>query len=105
MKLWQDQTVVDTLQRVLEDYPYLEYDEAESKRPLTNERADALKIKITDSREKSASAGREIASELRKATCRQFEYIPSDSRFKKKHIRIAELPRSAPEKGAETDNS
>jgi hypothetical protein len=105
MKLWQDKTVVDTLQRVLEDYPYLEYNEAESKRPLTDARAEALKIKITDSSEKSASAGREIASELRKATGRQFEYIPSDSRFKKKHIRIAEFRRSDPEKPLTTDNS
>ena len=105
MKLWQDKTVVDTLQRVLEDYPYLEYDEAETKLPLKDARADMLKIKITDSSEKSASAGKEIASALRKATGRKFEYIPSDRRFKKKHIRIVEFRHREPENDPETDNS
>ena len=113
MKLWQDKSVVGALQQVLEDYPYLEYDEAETKLPLKDaradmpidKRADMLKIKITDSSEKSASAGKEIASELSKATGRKFEYIPSDRRFKKKHIRIMEFRHREPENDPETDNS
>ena len=114
MKLWQDKSVVGALQQVLEDYPYLEYDEAETKLPLKDaradmpikdKRADMLKIKITDSSEKSASAGKEIASELSKATGRKFEYIPSDRRFKKKHIRIVEFRHREPENDPETDNS
>ena len=60
MKLWQDKTVVDTLQRVLEDYPYLEYNEAESKRPLTDARADALKIKIKNSSVQTGSIGNKM---------------------------------------------
>ena len=108
MKLWQDQTIVDALQCILEGYPYLEYDEAETKRPLTDERADVLikidervdmlKIKITDLDKESADVGYEIASELTEATDRKLEYIPSNSRFKKKHIRIVEFPYHDPEK-------
>ena len=102
-KLWQDQAIVDALQRILEGYPYLEYDEAETKRPLTTDervdmrikidkRVDMLKIKITDLDKESADVGYEIASELREATDRTLEYIPSNSRLKKKHIRIVEFP-------------
>ena len=103
MKLWQDQTVVKALQRILEGYPYLEYDEAETKLPFTdarvdmlNERVDMLKIKITDLDKESADVGYEIASELREATDRKLEYLPSNSRLKKKHIRIVEFPSLSP---------
>ena len=100
-KLWQDRSVVEALKNILKAYPYLEYDEAETKRPLTDERADMLKIderadmlkiKITDLDQESADVGYEIASELRGATDRKLEYIPSNSRFKKEHIRIVEFP-------------
>ena len=47
MKLWQDKTVVTALKGVLEDYPYLEYDETKSKSFSTGT-ADVLSVKVTD---------------------------------------------------------
>ena len=47
MKLWQDKTVVTALKGVLEDYPYLEYDEAKSKIFSTGT-TDVLSVKVTD---------------------------------------------------------
>ena len=47
MKLWQDKTLVNALKGVLEDYPYLEYDEAKSKIFSTGT-TDVLSVKIID---------------------------------------------------------
>ena len=47
MKLWQDKTLVTALKGVLEDYPYLEYDEAKSKIFSTGT-TDVLSVKVTD---------------------------------------------------------
>ena len=69
MKLWQDQTIVNALQHILEDSPNLEYDEVRSK----NSNFNRLIVKITDSSSKvSSSIGITVTSELRKATGRNF---------------------------------
>ena len=47
MKLWQDKTLVTAIKGVLEDYPYLEYDEAKSK-IFTTGTTDVLSVKVTD---------------------------------------------------------
>ena len=47
MKLWQDKTLVTALKGVLEDYPYLEYDEAKSK-DFSTGTTDVLSVKVTD---------------------------------------------------------
>ena len=73
MKLWQDKTVITALIRILEDYPYLEYDEAETKHPTTTD-TDRLRIKVTDSRDIGHSVGSNIASELSRATGRKFTH-------------------------------
>ncbi len=95
MKLWQDQTIVNALQCILEDFPYLEYDEAETKRPSTHNDADMLKIKITDSSVQIGSSGTKIAIELSKATGRKFQYISIRRRFalsQTQYLTIMEMP-------------
>ncbi len=96
-KLWQDQTIVSALQHILEDFPNLEYDEAETKRPTTDKDADTLKIKVTDSRDIGSSVGSKIASELSKATGGNFTHPNPlnnpNPRSKRKYITIMEIPR------------
>ena len=71
MQLWKDQTVVEALNKILEDYDYLEYDEAASKR------INALKVKVTrsDVKRDISVAGR-ICRALEKETGRRF-FVPS----------------------------
>ena len=97
MKLWQDETVVTALKGILEDYPYLEYDEDETKLPfkdasadprIIDPRADRLKIKIKDSKKKSEKVGYEIACKLSKVTGRNF--MCPNSLTKGKYLNIIE---------------
>ena len=92
MKLWQDKTVVTALKGILEAYPYLEYDEDETKRPLTYDKEGSLKVKITDSSKKSTSIGNKIASELSKNTGRKF-ICPTNYLSQSKYLTIKELPK------------
>ena len=85
---------MDALKNILNAYPYLEYDEAETKRSTI----DSLKIKVTDSRDIGVSVGSQIASELSKATGRNFTHPNPlnnpDPRSKRKYLTIMEIPRS-----------
>ena len=99
MKLWQDQIVVDALKSILEAYPYLEYDEAETKRPSIYNK-DMLKIKIKDSRKISASVGNKIASDLSKATGRKFIGTTPETR---KYIYIGEISKKQYSRDSEID--
>ena len=70
MKLWQDKTLVTAIKGVLEDYPYLEYDEAKSK-IFTTGTTDVLSVKVTDlsAQEEAPDFSEfEICERLEKAT-------------------------------------
>ena len=73
MKLWEDQTVVEALQHILEGYPRLEYDEISTKRAFGD--SDMLKVKVTGSSANRDSIAHKITSELSKATCRKFIHV------------------------------
>ena len=47
MQLWQNQRVVDTLNQILTDYDYLEYDEEVSKQDINGIEDNGLHIKVT----------------------------------------------------------
>ena len=90
MKLREDKVVVDALTTILEVYPNLEYDEKASNR-TARDNYDMLKVKIKDSSTKAASVGNKIASELSKATGRNFTC--TNPLRKNEYYIITELPR------------
>lgn len=67
MFLSEDQAVVDALKKILEDYEYLEYDEAYSRN------RDLLRVKVTDPKpDRDISVAHRISRELGQVTGRYF---------------------------------
>ena len=70
VRLWEDQEIVDPLKRILENYDYLEYDEASSKR------TNGLRVKVTClDADRDFSVTRHICRALEQATGRPF-FVP-----------------------------
>lgn len=71
MQLWQDQTIVDALQDILANYPYLEYDKTGSASSLS----DVLKVKVKAScltTERDISVAGSICRALERETGKKF---------------------------------
>lgn len=69
MKLSENQDIVEDLKQILEDYDYLEYDEA---RPNRDENFEGLSIRVTANTERDIQVIVDICHRLEKTTGRTY---------------------------------
>ena len=75
MKLWQDKKVVNALKRILENYDYLEYDEASSQRSRCSLRVKIIKPSSENISSTIESTIEKIRQTLNEETGRSFNMI------------------------------
>ena len=71
MRLSENQKIVGDLKQILEDYDYLEYDEA---RPNRDKRFEGLSIKVTSDADRNVQIITDICHKLEEVTCRNYFY-------------------------------
>ncbi|RKU08162.1 hypothetical protein C6503_23560 [Candidatus Poribacteria bacterium] len=69
MKLSENQRIVEDLKQILQDYDYLEYDEARPNRDATFE---GLSIKVTSDADRDVQVITDICHRLETVTCRKY---------------------------------
>ena len=69
MRLSENQKIVEDLKQILEDYDYLEYDEA---RPNRDKRFEGLSIKVTSDADRDVQVITDICRRLEVVTCRNY---------------------------------